>query len=43
MGELAVMRQRVVLESVGTAAIAHDLLEITRAFGFEQVTYWGIS
>ena len=43
MSGLAAERQRVVLESVGTAAVARDLLEITRAFGFEQVTYWGIS
>ncbi|KIP07572.1 hypothetical protein PHLGIDRAFT_117965 [Phlebiopsis gigantea 11061_1 CR5-6] len=43
MGELAIARQQVVLESVGTAAIARDMLEITHAFGFEKVTYWGIS
>lgn len=43
MGELAMARQQVVLESIGTAAIARDMLEITHAFGFEKVTYWGIS
>ena len=30
-------------ESIGTAAIATDMLQIARAFGQEKVNYWGIS
>ena len=30
-------------ESVGTAAVARDMLAIANAFGFELVNYWGFS
>lgn len=43
LGDLAKSRAQNVAESVSTAAVASDMLSITRAFGFEEVNYWGIS
>ncbi|GJE98455.1 alpha/beta hydrolase [Phanerochaete sordida] len=43
LGELALDRARTVAESVGTAAVATDMLQIARAFGQDNVNYWGIS
>ncbi|GJE96012.1 alpha/beta hydrolase [Phanerochaete sordida] len=36
-------RAPLIAESIGTAAIATDMLQIARAFGQEKVNYWGIS
>ena len=43
LGTLAKDRIPQVSESVSTAAVATDMLTISRAFGFEQVNYWGVS
>ncbi|KIP07581.1 hypothetical protein PHLGIDRAFT_117972 [Phlebiopsis gigantea 11061_1 CR5-6] len=43
LGMLAVDRYELVAESVGTAAVATDMLQIARAFGHEEVNYWGVS
>lgn len=45
LSEVAAGREevRTVLESVSTPAVAMDMLGIARAFGFEEVSYWGVS
>lgn len=43
LGKLAADRIEQISESVSTAAVATDMLTITRAFGFDKVNYWGIS
>ncbi|GJE95976.1 hypothetical protein PsYK624_121690 [Phanerochaete sordida] len=43
LGSLAAARASTVAESVSTPAVAMDMLAISRAFGFEEVNYWGIS
>lgn len=43
LGNLTVDRAEKIAESVSTPAVATDMLTITRAFGHEQVNYWGIS
>lgn len=40
---LAAVRTEHVSPYVGTAAVARDLLSITRAFGYEKLQYWGLS
>jgi pimeloyl-ACP methyl ester carboxylesterase len=42
-GDLATQRTRMAAEHVSTAAVARDMLEITRAFGFDKLKYWGTS
>lgn len=42
-GRLARDRAQKIAESVSTPAVATDMLSIVRAFGHEQVNYWGIS
>jgi hypothetical protein len=43
LGKLAEDRIQKVAESVGTPAVATDMLNIVRAFGRDKVNYWGIS
>lgn len=43
LGNLTVDRAKDVAESVGTAAVATDMLQIARALGQEKVNYWGVS
>ena len=43
LGNLTVDRAKEVAESVGTAAVATDMLQISRALGQEKVNYWGVS
>ncbi|EKM52549.1 uncharacterized protein PHACADRAFT_126443 [Phanerochaete carnosa HHB-10118-sp] len=43
LGKLAVDRVQQIAESVSTAAVATDMLNIARAFGFDKVNYWGVS
>ncbi|GJE95991.1 alpha/beta hydrolase [Phanerochaete sordida] len=43
LGELATLRAQTVAESVSTPAVATDMLQIARAFGYEEVNYWGVS
>ncbi|EKM51090.1 uncharacterized protein PHACADRAFT_263055 [Phanerochaete carnosa HHB-10118-sp] len=43
LGDLALNRAQLVAESVGTAAVATDMLNIARALGQEKLNYWGIS
>lgn len=43
VADLAVDRAKLVAESVGTPAVATDMLQIARALGQEKVNYWGIS
>ena len=43
LGKLAVDRYQLTAESVGTAAVATDMLQIARAFGRDEVNYWGVS
>lgn len=42
-GKLVADRNSKVAQSVGTAAVATDMLSIARAFGQEKLNYWGIS
>ena len=41
--ELATERVKLVAESVSTPAVATDMLNIARAFGYDKVNYWGVS
>ncbi|GJE95975.1 hypothetical protein PsYK624_121680 [Phanerochaete sordida] len=43
LGSLAADRASVEAQAVSTPAVAHDMLSIARAFGFERVNYWGVS
>lgn len=43
MANLVLDRAKVVAESVSTAAVARDMLAITKAFGFDKLNYWGVS
>ena len=41
--DFAAERSKTIIESVSTPAVAIDMLNIARAFGFNKVNYWGIS
>ena len=43
LSNLVLDRAKDVAESVSTAAVATDMLSITKAFGFDKLSYWGIS
>ena len=43
LAKLAADRIQLVAESVGTPAVATDMLNIVRAFGQEKLNYYGIS
>ncbi|KIP04825.1 hypothetical protein PHLGIDRAFT_179591 [Phlebiopsis gigantea 11061_1 CR5-6] len=43
LSNLVLDKAKVIAESVSTAAVATDMLGITRAFGFDKLSYWGIS
>lgn len=43
LGALAADRAPAEAQAVSTPTVATDMLSIARAFGFEQVNYWGIS
>lgn len=43
LGSLAKDRAQNLAESVSTPAVASDMLSIARAFGYEEVNYWGFS
>lgn len=43
LGKLAQDRIQKVAESVGTPAVATDMLNIVKAFGRDRLNYWGIS
>ena len=40
---IAAENSKTVAESVSTPAVATDMLNIARAFGFDEVNYWGVS
>ncbi|GJJ06210.1 hypothetical protein Clacol_000399 [Clathrus columnatus] len=42
-GQLAFSRSKHAAEYVSTANVARDMLNITNAFGFEKLKYWGFS
>lgn len=43
LANLTMDRAQTIAESVSTPAVATDMLSISRAFGYEEVNYWGIS
>ncbi|KIP07260.1 hypothetical protein PHLGIDRAFT_428077 [Phlebiopsis gigantea 11061_1 CR5-6] len=43
LSNLVLDRAKDVAESVSTAAVATDMLAITKAFGFDKLSYWGVS
>ncbi|EKM55395.1 uncharacterized protein PHACADRAFT_255998 [Phanerochaete carnosa HHB-10118-sp] len=43
LGKLAVDRYPTIAESVSTAAVATDMLNIAKALGQDKVNYWGVS
>jgi hypothetical protein len=43
LNDLASVRVKQIAESVGTPAVARDMLSIVEAFGQEKLQYWGIS
>lgn len=43
LNNLASDRVKTIAESVGTPAVARDMLSIVEAFGQEKLQYWGIS
>ena len=40
---LATDRVKTIAESVGTPAVARDMLSIVKAFGEDKLQYWGFS
>ena len=40
---LAADRVKTITESVGTPAVARDMLSIVKAFGEDKLQYWGFS
>ena len=43
LNNLANARAKGIAESVGTPAVARDMLSIVKAFGQDKLQYWGIS
>ena len=43
LAKLAVDRVQLVAESVGTPAVATDMLNIVKAFGQDKLNYYGVS
>ena len=43
MSRLAADRTQLVAESVGTVAVATDMLNIVKAFGQDKLNYYGVS